>query len=299
MKWRRYVVVGLSLMIVVVIGCGTGDDDSDSGLDQYFPAGLVERGLQKVSETQTFVGDSLWEYINGGAELYHSFGFVRVTTADYKSPQTELVLDLYQFETSDGAYGLYAGLRPDEPELVAFGVEGYFTGSSLEFVKGDIMVRLVSYDASKVTASALKLLAGKLAADLPGTVEPPAAFGLFPRDNALTGSDKIVGEGFLGQGFLHMIYTRDYLVGSDTVTLFVADDPSGNMFAQWSEAPGPDHLDASGLPFDDNYYFVAPNSYYGNILVGLKNGRLVGMINYADQDQQFMSDWLLSLPTVL
>ena len=295
MKWRRYVAAGLSLMIIVVVGCGTSDNDPLSGLEKYFPVGLAERGLQKVSETGTYAGDSLWEYINGGAELYHSFGFVRVTTADYRSPETELVLDLYQFETSDGAYGLYAGLRPDEPELVPFGVEGYFTGSSLEFVKGDIMVRLVGYDASEATAAALKGLAGKLAADLPGTTEPPAAFELFPKANSLSGSDKIVGEGFLGQGFLNMIYTGDYLIGSDTVTLFVAHDLSGQMYAQWSEVPGPHALAASDLPFDEDYYFVTPNSYYGNILAGLKNGKLVGMVNFSDQHRQFVTDWLLSL----
>ena len=297
MRQFNCMLVTLVGLVAVMLACGGGSDSVESdGLGRYFPVGLAQQGLEKVSETRTYMGDSLWEYINGGAELYHSFGFVKVTTADYKSPQTELVLDLYQFETSDGAYGLYSGLRPDEPEFVALGVEGYFTGSSLEFVKGDIMVRLVAYDVSEATAAALKGLAANLAAELPGTIEPPDAFRLFPEDKSLAGSDRMVGEGFMGQAFLHMIYTRGYLVGSDTVMLFIANDRSGAMYARWSEVPGPDHVTASGLPFDEDYYFVVPNSYYGNILAGLKSGLLVGMINFSDQHQQFMTDWLLSLP---
>jgi len=297
MKRFSCLLVTLVALAAGLLACGEGSNEAEPAtLSQYFPDRIAEIGLDRVSEVRTFVSDSLWEYINGGAELYHSFGFVKVSTADYKSAGVELVLDLYQFESSDGAYGLYAALRPDEPDTVPLGVEGYFTGSSLEFVKGDIMVRLVGYDASEATASALKGLAGKMATELPGTSQKPSLFGLFPEHQAIAYTDRITGEGFLGQAFLNMVYRRDYLVGSDTVTLFVADDRSGTMYAQWSEVPGPHALVAVGLPFDEEYYFVVPNSYYGNILAGLKNGKLVGVVNFSDQHQEFVADWLTSIP---
>ena len=297
MKRFSCLLVTLVALAAGMLACGGGSDDAEpTTLSRYFPDRLADVGLDRVSEVRTFVGDSLWEYINGGAELYHSLGFVKVSTADYKSDEAELVLDLYQFGSSDGAYGLYATLRPDEPDIVPLGVEGYFTGSSLEFVKGDIMVRLVGYDASEATGRAIQALATNLAGSLSGTVEPPETFQLFPQENAIAGTDKIIGEGFLGQAFLNMVYRRDYLVGSDTVTLFVADDRSGTMYAQWSEVSGPHALVAVGLPFDEEYYFVVHNSYYGNILAGLKNGKLVGMINFSDQHQGFVADWLMSIP---
>jgi hypothetical protein len=159
------------------------------------------------------------------------------------------------------------------------------------------MVRLVAYDESDATGAALRGLAGKLAADLPGTTEPPDVFGLFPQTGGLAGSDRIVGEGYMGQGFLTMVYTRDYSLGSDTVTLFVTDDQSGVVFAQWNDIPGPKLLFRAGdLSYDEDYCFAVPNSYYGNILTGLKNGKLVGMINFSDDHTQFMADWLASFP---
>lgn len=299
MKRLSCMLVTLVGLVALIIACGGSDNAGADGLGKYLPAGLAEQGLQKGAETRTFVGDSLWEYINGGAELYHSFGFVKVTTADYKSPQTELVLDLYQFESSEGAYGLYSSLRPDDPVFVALGVEGYFTGSSLEFVKGDIMVRLVAYDESEATEAALSGLAGKVAADLPGTIEPPEAFGLLPEENIFPGSDRMVGEAFLGQSFLNMVYQRDYLLGVDTVTLFLIDDAVGTSLAQWFEQVSEEErspVSLVDLPFHESYYLLIANNYYGNILAGLKNGKLVGMINFSDPHQQFMSDWLSSLP---
>ncbi len=293
-------LVTVTGLVALIIACGGSDNGGADGLGKYLPAGMAEQGLRRGAETRTFVGDSLWEYINGGAELYHSFGFVEVTTADYKSPQAELVLDLYLFESSEGAYGLYSSLRPDDPEYVALGVEGYSTGSSLEFVKGNIMVRLIAYDESEAASAALRGLAGKLATDLPGTVEPPEAFSLLPLENTIPGSDRMVGEAFLGQSFLNMVYTRYYLVGADTVTLFLIDDADGTSLAQWFDQVS--EVERSpvalvDLPFHENYYLLIANSYYGNILAGLKNGKLVGMTNFSDSHRQFMSDWLSSLPT--
>lgn len=298
MKRFSCLLVTLVALAAGMLACGGGSDDAEpTTLSRYFPDRLADVGLDRVSEVRTFVGDSLWEYINGGAELYHSIGFVKVSTADYKSDEAELVLDLYQFESSDGAYGLYAVLRPDEPDIVPLGVEGYFTGSSLEFVKGDIMVRLVGYDASEATGRAIKALATNLAGSLSGTVEPPETFQLFPQDNAIAGTDKIIGEAFLGQAFLNMVYTLDYQMADDTFTLFLSDDPSGEAFAQWMQQVGDgwSSPEANNPGYDEKYYLLTPNSYYGDILAGLKNGKLVGVVNFSEQHQEFVADWLTSI----
>lgn len=246
------------------------------------------------------MGDSLWEYINGGAELYHTYGFAAVLTADYKSADAELILDFYEFETDDGAYGLYTALRPDEPEIVSLGVEGFVTGSSLDFVKGNVLVRLVGFDTSEATRDAIRGLAGHMSSTLPGATGHPETFGLFPSGEVLAYSDKIVGEAFLGQSFLNMVYTRDYELGADTVTAFLLNDDNGTAIARWFESISENERSpaalAADLPFDENYYLLVDNSYYGNILAGLKNGKLVGVVNFSDRHHQFVSEWLASLP---
>jgi len=94
MKRFSCLLVTLVALAAGLLACGEGSNEAEPAtLSQYFPDRIAEIGLDRVSEVRTFVSDSLWEYINGGAELYHSFGFVKVSTADYKSAGVELVLD--------------------------------------------------------------------------------------------------------------------------------------------------------------------------------------------------------------
>jgi len=298
---RRFrVAVGLAaLSSAIVAACG-GDSPQESrnSLTGYFPDRIERANLEKVSDIRTFVGDSLWEYINGGAELYHTYGFTKVSTADYRSGDVDLVIDLYQFASSDGAYGLYSMLRPDEPDLVTLGVEGYFTGSSLEFVRGEIMARIVGYDESEATGAAIRGLAEQIATVLPGTTQHPAMFALFPDEAAIANTDKIIGAGFLGQSFLNTVFARDYVLTPDTLTLFLVDDPDGAILARWfgyvsQEERSPVSL--VDLPFDESYSLLITDDYYGDIIAGLKNGKLAGVINFSDQHYEFVSQWLGSL----
>jgi hypothetical protein len=299
-KMIRYSILsGLTVFVLSLVACGGGSQNpSDGTLAQYFPDRTGNEGLEKVSEIRTFVGDSLWEYIDGGAELYHTYGFVKVSTADYRASDVELVLDLYEFKTPEGAYGLYSMLRPDNPDLVQLGVVGFFTGASLDFVKGNILARVIGFDETPATGEAIPSLATQVVSLLPGTTDRPAMFALFPQEGAIANTDKLIGEAFLGQAFLKMVYTRDYVIGSDTLTLFVLNDPDGAAFAEWfTQVPEKERSPASlaDLPFDEHYSLLISNPYYGDILTGLKNGKLVGMIQFSDRHFKFVSDWLMSL----
>jgi hypothetical protein len=287
------------MISLLAIACGgEADKTSDTPAYEYFPQSVESVGLRMTSEIRLYVGDSLWEYIDGGAELYHSFGFVDVATADYEAGETEIVLDLYRFGNSEGAYGLYAGLRPDMPDIVPYGLEGYITGSSLEFVKGVFMVRMIAYDESDATVAAMKALAAYMSDVLPGTTDRPAMFDLFPVENAVNGSDRIVGEGFLGQASFQMVYTRDYDFGEETVTLFLSQDQDGAQFASYfSQTPEKERsaFGCDAFPFDENYCVVSNVGYYGEVLSGLINGKLAGTVNYSDQQKEFVIAWLNSL----
>jgi hypothetical protein len=95
-----------------------------------------------------------------------------------------------------------------------------------------------------------------------------------------------------------MVYTRDYVVGSDTLTLFISNDPDGAAFAEWLSRVSEKERSLVSLvdmPFDENYSLLVANPYYGDILAGLKKGKLVGMTKFSDRHFKFVSDWLTSL----
>ena len=71
---------------------------------------------------------SLFEYINGGAELYLSYGFERLISAFYQLGDDEeksIVLDIYDMGTPLQAYGVFGANRREEADRAPGGVEGF------------------------------------------------------------------------------------------------------------------------------------------------------------------------------
>jgi len=294
----RYAVV--AALISFVPACG-GKKKSEISIRcaDFLPSNLDEIGARRGGDARTFAGDSLFEYIDGGAELYHSYHFVEVATADYRKGNVEMVVDIYRFDNADHAYGLYASHRPDRPDFVKLGAEGFKTPTSIDFVKGPFTVRVVAFEESELAAQAVLALASEIDSSLPGDNSLPATFSQFPAGAAVEATDMIYGESFLGQPFLTDVYSRKYVIDGDTLTLFISVDNAGDKFVRWFEVGAADGSAQPGpaeIPYDDGRDFVVDNSYYGRIMVGLKNGKLAGMVNYDDSRKEFLSEWLLSLP---
>ena len=248
--------------------------------------------LERVSQIQTFVGDSLYDYINGGAELYHQYGFREVATADYQMGNVNFIIDLYQFLRSDLSYGFYTMIRPENPTVVNIGVQGFQSANSVNFVKGDLLIRVTAFDKSDKITAALTAISKHLSENLPGDTSIPTTFALFPDENQLPYSEKMFVDSYMGEEFLTEIYLKNYLIGSDTITLLASHDTVGAKYREWSQTIQQLRNPNLIFPFDKEKYFLANNSFYGNILAGFKAGYLLGCVNYNDSQKDFLIDWL-------
>jgi hypothetical protein len=290
----------LTLLVIVTVGCGEGEQPTDRfASENFLPLEFADAAVRRSSEIRTFYGDSLWQYINGGAELYHRYNFVEVATVDYKTKATEITVDIYRFDNAVNAYGLYSMIRPDKAGLLSLGIEGFASAGSLQFVKGEYLVNLIGYDESDATNFALAQAAEELNKLIPGTTDRPDAFRVFPEDKALRTTDRYFAESFLGIGFLTHVYSQDYLLDADTITLFLSQDEPGTKLLEWSKhatESGKTDLVASDFPFDDGKAFITYDAYYGKIIAGLRKGKLVGIVGYSEKHKCYFIDWLESLP---
>jgi len=84
--------------------------ESESGLAALLPGAV---GDWRVTEPdQTYDRENLYTYIDGGAELYLSYGFKKVVNRKYSNPgQPRIVLDLFDMGTSQNAFGVFAHSR--------------------------------------------------------------------------------------------------------------------------------------------------------------------------------------------
>lgn len=285
------------LVILGLTGCG-GNKETSPDLEQYLPAQLSNGTFIRASDVRTFVGNSLWEYIDGQAELYYQYNFVNVATTNYKKNEMEFEVDIYCFTSSDDSYGLYSMLRNPEDDLLSIGVEGFLSPGRLVFTRGEYMVKLTGFDESEESMAAIVGLGRTFENMIPGKIEKPAAFGLFPAEDVVAKTDRYYADSFLGQKFLANVYSLQYFKDGDSLTLFITADEMGDKFAQWSELAdriGRKEAPPKGLSFDQEFAFIYEDPFYGQVIVGLKNQKLVGIVNFSAKMTDYLTLWLESM----
>jgi hypothetical protein len=296
MRKALIVVSGLA-MVSLLIGCGGEQPTEQIGVAAYLPNQIENPDVPRTGEIEVFRGDSLYHYINGGAEIYHTYGFEEVAHAYYQADDYEISVDLYEFEEPAGAYGLYSTLRPPDPEVFPVGVEGFASSHTRDFVKGRYMARVSAYEANDKTSTAMDSLAATLAETVPGSEEMPSTFRYFPDTARIPNTEKIHSVAYLSFGFLNDVYTVDYVVDGDTATLFLTVDTTGQKMDGWQgnipgdpiEVPGLDELGYDGLPLGIEH------DYYDTIVGGTKSGWMAGAVSYDPSHRVILSRLLEAL----
>lgn len=298
----RIFILYIVTLFVFMFFISCGGDKTKSAADSpemFLPETSASTGLARVSEISTYEGQALWEYINGGAEVYHLYDFESVATADYKNNEIEIIVDIYKFNGSKNAFGLYStAMRSDMATIIKMGVEGYIDPASVTFVKGEYVVKLTGYDESTAGAVALSNFAEELSGKIPGDIDYPANFGLFPEEDLIESSKKLYSESYLGQKFLTDMYTQSYEIGGDTLNLFIANDITGEKYAQWlnmAQKMNSSRSIANNPGYDSTYSFEFDDHFYGEIIIGLKNGKLAGAVSYKADFDEFMAKWIGTL----
>jgi hypothetical protein len=148
-------------------------------LGQHIPKQVLDwkaSGPDAVYDRKT-----LYDYMDGGAEVYLAFDFRRVLVRKYADAEgNELVLDIYDMGLAAEAFGIFSCDRQDPEAGIGQGSE-YGLGL-LRFWRGRFFVSItVSGNEAKAEAAVLEL--GKAVAPWLGPDgAPPALLGRLPPD---------------------------------------------------------------------------------------------------------------------
>ncbi len=312
MTKRQFGIILIAFITMTLIfGCG-GDENADTvdtknlKAESFLPESVESLNLTRTSEVKTYVGESLYEYINGGAEVYHLYQFEEVATAYYKLGEVateyyelgevEIIADVYQFATPEGSFGMFTTLRDPELEIVSYGSAGFKTGSSIDFVKGRYLIRLTGFNESEATQAFINSFAAYFAEVVPGTSELPSKFNLFPLGEVVAASEIIHAEAYLGRGYLNDVYLESMIVEGDTLTLFLI--PNEGQYQKWYDemtAEGSASSLDTPLGYDEGTGFQIESSFYGTIVAGGNGSWLAGVSGYKPSHASFVTAWISSL----
>jgi hypothetical protein len=103
-------------------------------------------GWNQSEEVQTFVPKTLFEYINGAADLYLAYDFEELKSAEYHNDKkASVTVDVYRHKTPIDAFGIYSQERLPDANYLDVGVQGYYEKNVLNVLSGDFYVKINSF----------------------------------------------------------------------------------------------------------------------------------------------------------
>ena len=159
-------------------------------------------GWTTLGRTLLFDKNNLYNYINGGADLFIEFGFKQLTVQNYKYGEYEVSLEVYEMESPTSALGVYLMKCGDEQPIE--GIDARNTGNKYQFtmVKGNCFIQINSFAGNDKLIAVMTTLAQHMLKFVAET-KPVNMFDALPKDGLIPGSELIVR----GQYALQPIYT--------------------------------------------------------------------------------------------
>jgi hypothetical protein len=223
----------LAVMIIVLAACSGGEPAQDEpgptmavGFD--LPADGELPGWSLVTAPEHYEADNLWEYINGQADFFIDYGFVRVETAEYRNDQESgsVVLEVYRMGRPQEAFGIFAAERTRDDRPLEIGAGAYLGANVLGFWQGEQYVKLTSFDEGPAIEQLLIALAEEVSSRIPTQDQQLETMLLFPEQGRVEASERFIPKNFLGQPYLTDAYRVDSIYDGQQVQLFVVETGS-------------------------------------------------------------------------
>lgn len=178
-------------------------------LPDYLPKNNEIQGWQRDGPPQEYRGDELYEYINGGAEIYHEYGFRQVLVQDFKNRnERSISLEIFEMEDAESAYGIYTFKTGPEDRMLSLESDARLSDYYLNFWKGNLLVTITGFDEETETINALQEMARLLDQKIKGREERPRLASVLPEDGLKPSSIKYF-QGNLGLYNSYPFVTRD------------------------------------------------------------------------------------------
>ena len=100
-------------------------------------------GWQSVGEDKTYDAKTIYDYLDGGAEVYLAFDLRQVFVRKYKGPAgAEIALDIYDMGSAEEAYGVFSCDRQDPG--AGIGQDSEYGPGLLRFRQGRFFVSVTA-----------------------------------------------------------------------------------------------------------------------------------------------------------
>lgn len=165
-----------ALLAALVVAAGALPAFADGADAEPFFSRLARKGWILEGAVRTFGPDTLYEEVDGEAEMYLPYGFRDLRAAIVVRREERGVqagIELFRHATAKDAFGVYSQRRFPGQETAAVGPsEAIVSDASVDFFRGDVFVR-IRQASPGAGRPALLGLAREVSEILGGTGSPP------------------------------------------------------------------------------------------------------------------------------
>ena len=256
-------------------------------LESLLPKKELPEGWAMVEGPQIFTKKTLFEHIDGEAELFLKYGFQNSAFAVYqneKNRENQIELDIYGLGNVVEAFGVFSRFR-NEDRPGGFGLDSFLDDHSAFFYQGRYFVMLHAPEPNRET---LRQFSKLISMQISDPSPPPTEISYFPQKGLKPGSIQYFPEGLLGHQFLKRGFQGTYVEETE-FKLFLA------IFQNSQKANSAlknfwDTLSKRGKVFSGSFIefetraLKGEDPYQGKVLVAQKGPYLVGVVGFEKEE---------------
>jgi hypothetical protein len=218
----------LAVAALLAMGCGgaKAPPEASSGLTGILPPASELAGWTVVEGPVEYGSETLFEYLNGGAERYLANGFAEVVHIRYQlgaDPAACVTLDVYDMGSDLGAFGIYSAARRPEYAPREWGSDGYRNGAIAAAWKASTFVHAEADDERPELIEQLERLVAGVCERAPGEASAPAVLDPLPTEGRVARSERYVPANLLGHSFLPGGVLATYELDGQRADLYLSD----------------------------------------------------------------------------
>jgi hypothetical protein len=257
----------------------------DGPMENLLPARGCAHGWALKDKAALFDKDTLFDHINGEAELYFPYGFDMLATATYTNGNNSdvwIVADVYRMASLLDAFGIYSNYRKADAAGVTVGAEGFVSSSQLMFYQDRYFVRLQVTGATSLGQDVLLACARSVSEKLPINARPVGELEALKIPGIVPKTERYIAKSLLGYAFFRRGIIADALLEGERAQIFLVPEDSisaaREAFDQYRS-----YLKAEGKNVQlqegpDYVTMVAVDPLYGGVFVERSGRYIIGAV---------------------
>lgn len=261
-------------------------NNDEKKVKDLVPTSSELAGFNIIEPPSYYSRANLWDYINGGAPGYISYGFVELATfiVNDSKDSLEIVVDIYDMGDSLNAFGIFSSEKSPGKLQKKIGSGSFSSQLTFYFWQHRYYIKLMAYDINPETGKNLSRIAEIISKKIPELGTTPFIFSVFPEQDRIEGSLKFIPKDVLGQHYFMKGYSIEYQQGENNYQIYLIDNADSlnakNNFENYSNYLKSEALSSEDYKKIDQQTFCGKDSYYGDILIRLDGDYIICVMGY-------------------